>query len=303
MSKTWPKIIRDPVHNIIPFENTECDRLLLNLINSREFQRLRRIKQLGLCEMVFPGANHSRFAHSIGVMHTARMFLERIERVMGKKLDEDKRTLVLSAALLHDLGHGPFSHAFEKVTRTKHEERTLEIIQDESTEIHARLSEMDKQWPQKFPVLLAPFFYKGAEDGDKDDGNEKPIVEGYFTQIVSSQLDADRFDYLIRDSDATGTDYGNFDLRWIIQHFYLNEGKGRFYLEPKPGQPPKPTFSPATTCTAPSIFIKQSERRKSCSAWRSSVTRSCCRRQKLAKPDPGLCRMCILTWFRLFLET
>ena len=78
MSGAWPKIIRDPVHNIVPFEDNPCDQLLLDLINTREFQRLRRIKQLGMSELVFPAANHSRFAHSIGVMHNARRFLDRL---------------------------------------------------------------------------------------------------------------------------------------------------------------------------------------------------------------------------------
>ena len=74
MSDKWPKVIRDPVHNIIPFEDRPWDRRLLRLINAKEFQRLRRIKQLGVSNLVFPGADHTRFAHCIGVMHTAKMF-------------------------------------------------------------------------------------------------------------------------------------------------------------------------------------------------------------------------------------
>ncbi len=116
MSGTWPKVIRDPVHNIIPFQDTPCDRLLLDLINTKEFQRLRRVKQLGASHLVFPGADHSRFAHSIGVMHTARKFLDCLVRTSPVELTEDLRTVVLSAALLHDTGHGPFSHAFENIT-------------------------------------------------------------------------------------------------------------------------------------------------------------------------------------------
>jgi len=137
MGHRWPRVIRDPVHDIVPFEDTPCDRLLLVLINTREFQRLRRIRQLGMSEMVFPGANHSRFAHSIGVMHVARRILERVETVRGqkKKLEEEQKTAVLAAALLHDIGHGPFSHAFEKVAGQKHEARTLEIILDRKTEV------------------------------------------------------------------------------------------------------------------------------------------------------------------------
>lgn len=115
MSETWPKVIRDPLHNIIPFEDRPWDRLLLSLINAKEFQRLRRIKQLGVSNFVFPGADHTRFAHCIGVMHTAKMFLERLETVLGRPTPEEQRTAVLTAALLHDVGHGPFY--FHKTTR------------------------------------------------------------------------------------------------------------------------------------------------------------------------------------------
>ena len=128
MAGTWPKVIRDPVHELDSVRGYPCDRLLWDLINTREFQRLRRIKQLGVCELVFPGANHSRFAHSIGVMHVARSFLARIRRVWPELLDEERETLVLAAALVHDVGHGPFSHSFESVTGDRHESRTLEII-------------------------------------------------------------------------------------------------------------------------------------------------------------------------------
>src|ERR1039457_4488894 len=111
MSTKWPKLLHDSVHHLIAFEESDCDKLLLDLINTREFQRLRRIKQLGFSETVFPGANHSRFAHCIGVLQMARLFLHRLRAVAGT-VDENARTIVLCAALLHDLGHGPCSHAF-----------------------------------------------------------------------------------------------------------------------------------------------------------------------------------------------
>ena len=216
MSKTWPQVIRDPVHNIIAFEDTDCDRLLFNLINSKEFQRLRRIKQLGLSDMVFPGANHSRFAHSIGVMQNARNFLDRIQRAYGKLADRH-RMLVAAAALLHDLGHGPFSHAFENVTGDSHEYRTLEIIRDPSTEIHQILTNADKDLPEH----LAWFFDEDIEE----DQLEAAAIPAFLTQIVSSQLDADRFDYLLRDCHATGAEYGKFDVQWILQHLRVTEVK------------------------------------------------------------------------------
>ena len=225
MSKLWPKVIRDPVHNIIPFEDTPCDHLLLDLINTKEFQRLRRIKQLGMSDLVFPGANHSRFAHSIGVMHVARRMMDRVSRLVGEEIDEDQQTAVLVAALLHDIGHGPFSHAFEKVTGQHHEARTLEIIQGDETEIGKRLRASDLQLPDR----LAAFFDEDI-DTEQEQGREIPK---YLTQIVSSQLDADRFDYLLRDTHATGTDYGRFDLDWLISQLFVDQERRRFYIGSK----------------------------------------------------------------------
>jgi uncharacterized protein len=222
MSDSWPKLIRDPVHNIISFENDPCDQLLLKLINTREFQRLRRIKQLGLSQLVFPGADHSRFAHSIGVMQVARRFLNRISNIGSKQISDDQRTVVLSAALLHDIGHGPFSHAFEKVSGEKHEKRTLEIILETSTEVNQVLRNHDQGLPDRLKV----FFDEDLEDSQR----EQADIPAYLTQIVTSQLDADRFDYLLRDSYATGTDYGKFDLEWLLQHLNIDDDKGRFYL-------------------------------------------------------------------------
>ena len=222
MSEKWPKVIRDPVHNIVPFEDTKWDRLLLQLINAREFQRLRRIKQLGVSNFVFPGADHTRFAHSIGVMHTARMFLDRISAVLGRRINREQRTAVLAAALLHDIGHGPFSHAFEKVTTEHHEKRTREIITDGTTEVNKALTKSGK----KLPEMIDNFFSEDVEENSKDRGP----IPAYLTQIVSSQLDADRFDYLLRDSYATGTDYGRFDLKWLLHNLFLDEARSRFYL-------------------------------------------------------------------------
>jgi len=225
MSDSWPKIIRDPVHNIVPFEDDDCDKLLLRLINTKEFQRLRRIKQLGLSQLVFPGADHSRFAHSIGVMHLARRMLDHVSRLCPECVDDDQRAVVLAAALLHDVGHGPFSHAFEKITGDKHEKRTLEIITTTGTEVNDVLTEFDPELPDHLKV----FFDEDLEE----EAREGAIVPPYLTQIVSSQLDADRFDYLLRDSYSTGAEYGRFDLEWMLQHIDVDDGKGRFFLHGK----------------------------------------------------------------------
>lgn len=225
MGDTWPRIIRDPVHNIIPFADDDCDRLLLSLINTKEFQRLRRIKQLGLSQLVFPGADHSRFAHSIGVMHFAQRMLDRLIAVRPSCATSEQRLIVLAAALLHDVGHGPFSHAFESITGDKHERRTLEIIRSGDSEVNRVLRRFDAKLPEKLTVFFDEELAVDARDGS--------LVPPYLTQIVSSQLDADRFDYLLRDSYSTGTEYGRFDHGWLLQHLDVDERRGRVFLHAK----------------------------------------------------------------------
>jgi HD superfamily phosphohydrolase len=224
MSRIWPKVFRDPVHNLIAFEDNPCDQLMLALINAREVQRLRRIKQLGFSELVFPGANHSRFAHSLGVLHTARLFLDQMQHVQGRPLAPEHRAFILAAALLHDVGHGPFSHVFEQVTGQRHEAYTRVILQSDQTEVHQRLLEFDPAMPEQ----LALFF-----DEDSDEEQRTGGLPGYLTPIVSGQLDADRCDYLLRDSHATGTNQGNFDLQWMLAQLRPDPAGKRFYLTHK----------------------------------------------------------------------
>jgi HD superfamily phosphohydrolase len=209
------KVFRDPIHNLIEFQDEPEDRLLLGLINTREMQRLRRIKQMGVSEQVFPGADHSRFAHSLGVLHVARQFLAQLSR-WGPPPPPELRACVLCAALLHDVGHGPFSHVFELVTGKPHEGMTRQIIQDPATEVNACL----KKHSADLPGRLAQFF-DDAEDA------------GHLARIVSGQLDADRCDYLLRDSHATGTNYGNFDLAWMLAQLRPDPDNRRFYLTRK----------------------------------------------------------------------
>src|SRR4051812_17554068 len=106
-----PQRIRDPIHDLIEFGTSDFEQMAWSLICTPEFQRLRRIKQLGFSELVFPGATHSRFAHSIGVFHTARALAGRIKIYLGKE-DVERAETAMAAALVHDLGHGPFSHSF-----------------------------------------------------------------------------------------------------------------------------------------------------------------------------------------------
>jgi uncharacterized protein len=110
-SDAKPRRIRDPIHDLIEFEGKGFERMAWSLLETKEFQRLRRIRQLGFSELVFPGATHSRFAHSVGVFHTARQLTNHIERKHGQ--NDDRSRVAMAAALVHDVGHGPFSHAFE----------------------------------------------------------------------------------------------------------------------------------------------------------------------------------------------
>lgn len=221
MSSSWPRAIRDPIHNIIRFGNNACDRLLWKLIDTTEFQRLRRIKQVGMSELVFPGATHTRFAHSVGVMHVARRMLDSLAE-KGVSVEERTRIVVLCAALLHDTGHGPFSHAFEAVTKIKHEKYTNEVISDPDTEVNRRLREHDSTLPE----LVAQFL-------DESPDSSCPPFPPFFTHLVHSQLDADRLDYLLRDSQATGTHYGRFDLDWLLDHLSADTTKGCLFLDRK----------------------------------------------------------------------
>jgi hypothetical protein len=155
----------------------------------------------------------------------ARKFLARIEEVTGRRFHDFERAVVLSAALLHDIGHGPFSHVFEKVSEEHHERRTREIVLDSGTEVNRVLAEIDGALPN----AVAAFWDKSIEDPSENHAD----VPSFLTQIVSSQLDADRFDYLIRDSYAAGVEYGTFDFNWLINHLYLDEDRHRFFLSNK----------------------------------------------------------------------
>jgi HD superfamily phosphohydrolase len=203
------KIIRDPVHDVIAFRTDRpAEALLFRLINAAEFQRLRRIRQLGMASLTYPGADHSRYSHSLGVMQTARRMLEQLGRSIP--IDEGERTLCLAACLLHDLGHGPFSHVFERVSGMSHEGLTRRIILDETSDVHRLLSEYDAAMPLRVVELL-----------------QGRGVRAFFCDILASQLDADRFDYLLRDNLMTGSRYGGFDLNWLLHALAVHEPSGK----------------------------------------------------------------------------
>ncbi len=139
-----PERIRDPVHDLIEFSRDDFDQTIWDALESAEFQRLRRIKQLGFSELVFPGATHSRFAHSVGVFHTARRLSALIRNRLPDSFDLNRARIATAAALVHDLGHGPFSHAFEGALKRlgvakRHEDWTVAIVSGD-TEVSEVLS-------------------------------------------------------------------------------------------------------------------------------------------------------------------
>ncbi len=216
------KVFRDPVYNLIFFDKAE-DLLLLKLIDTYEFQRLRRIRQLGVSWLTYPTAVHTRFSHSLGVAYLAGEIFDRLN--LKDKIefeDEDglyelKRNelklLLKTTALLHDIGHGPFSHAFEEVIGQKHEKWSKEIIMNENSSINRIIVEDDEILNKAVPLEIRKKFPKWIGD----------ILDGlfplrYINEIISSQMDADRFDYLLRDAYMCGVDYAKFDLEWILNN-------------------------------------------------------------------------------------
>jgi uncharacterized protein len=212
MSAMSERIYRDPVHNIIRLRtDTREGRLLVNLVDAPEFQRLRRIKQLGLALYTYQGAEHSRFAHSLGVLHLITRVLDRLGE--NYQINEEDRAAARAAALLHDIGHGSFSHVMENVLGFHHEAWTVRAVLSEETEINAVLREYSPQLPARVAEII--------------EGKFQPAFLG---QLVSSQLDVDRMDYLLRDSLMTGAKYGIYDLEWIINALAVDEENDRIYV-------------------------------------------------------------------------
>ncbi|MEW5795905.1 MAG: HD domain-containing protein [Candidatus Zixiibacteriota bacterium] len=190
-----PKFIRDPIHDLIQID----DQMVLNVLSTEPIQRLKYIRQLGVAFFVYPGADHSRFSHSLGVYHLARRVLNQIHED-----DSERRKIIQLAALLHDTGHGPFSHLFEAALKEvkyahfeKHEKWTNRIVMEH---------------PQVLQVL-----------GESMCGHVRDVIAGFYKpqylgSIVNSQLDVDRFDYMLRDSHMTGVHYGKFDLTWMLRN-------------------------------------------------------------------------------------
>ncbi|MBY0097458.1 HD domain-containing protein [Mesobacillus maritimus] len=188
------KVFKDPVHRYIHVQ----DQVIWDLVGTKEFQRLRRIKQLGTTFLTFHGAEHSRFNHSLGVYEIVRRIVDTV--FVGRpEWNQEDRLLSLCAALLHDLGHGPYSHSFEKVFELDHEYFTKAIILGK-TEVNQVLSRISPDFPKKVAEVI-------------DKTYENKLV----VSLISSQIDADRMDYLQRDAYYTGVSYGHFDMERILR--------------------------------------------------------------------------------------
>lgn len=178
--------IKDPIHGYIDVSDDD-----LSIINSRSFQRLRHINQLGLCSAVYPSANHSRFSHSLGVMHLADQLSSSIS------LKEDRRRESMIAGLLHDVGHLPFSHTLEPILKDRagieHEDLSCQVISNMSENSSISLGAE----PSKLKDII-----KGRYDG---------------LNIINSEIDCDRLDYLLRDSYNTGIQLGTIELDTLIK--------------------------------------------------------------------------------------
>jgi len=202
--------VRDPLHDLIEFDSEEFEHTLWRVVQTKPFQRLRRVKQLGFSDFVYPSANHTRFAHSLGVFHTARLLMKVIEKHLGETIFKPTRSdLALAAALVHDLGHGPFSHAFEDVGKrlgiaaANHELITERLIRD--SEITEAMSPKGSGFANDVADVIknAPADIYGA--------------------VVSSQFDADRLDYMQRDRLMTGAQIGGIDFKWLLANLEVGE--------------------------------------------------------------------------------
>lgn len=197
------KVFKDPVHNYIHVQ----DEVIWSLINTQEFQRLRRIRQLGTSYLTFHGAEHSRFSHSLGVYEITRRIISQFERGAYPDWPSEEKLVALCAALLHDLGHGPFSHSIEQAFEMHHEDWTCKILLGD-TEVSSVLRTIGDDFPEKVASVIR-----------KDYDN--PIV----VNLVSSPLDADRMDYLLRDAYFTGVNYGTIDMDRILRMLRPYQGR------------------------------------------------------------------------------
>lgn len=190
------KYVRDPVHGYIGMTDVEKQ-----VIDTLPLQRLRGIKQLSVTYITYPGADHSRFSHVLGTMHLAGQIAENLRRSVS--LNDDEWQMVRLAGLLHDVGHGPFSHSYEEILvkyrNLNHEQMGREVLEK------SELSD-----------VLKSCGFRPAEIIELTFGKPK-CEKQYLRQIIASQVDADKMDFLLRDSYFTGVEYGHIDVNRLIQ--------------------------------------------------------------------------------------
>ena len=208
------RIFHDPIHKEIVFDFGKPEELMiLELIDTVAFQRLRRIKQLGAASLLFHGAESSRFTHSIGVFCIARKIYERL--IESKPSFCENKFVLYGAALLHDLGHGPLSHTSEAIFDHNHEAWSQNLVKNYSP-ISTLLENYDKELPQQISELFS----------------SKQLFSKPLKTLISSEIDCDRLDYLLRDSYNTGTKYGLIDLERIISALTFSPD-GNIGIKPK----------------------------------------------------------------------
>jgi HD superfamily phosphohydrolase len=223
-----PKFYRDPVHGQIRFDRVDqavppsadsqperaLSYLICRLIDSPEFQRLRHIRQNGLVNTVFHGAEHSRFGHSLGCAYLAREMYYRIVRNMDEAVDGPRLLATTAAALLHDVGHGPFSHVLEEILHSygipfDHELMTYRFITEAQSSVHGLLATMDPA----LPAEVGLYIHKRARAKLVQAQKHR---DHWCYKLVSSQIDADRLDYLVRDAYYAGLEGHGFDLQRLL---------------------------------------------------------------------------------------
>jgi len=199
-----PRIFRDPVHGDITFPRGPFQRLLESVIDTEMFQRLRGIRQTAVMNLVFHGAEHSRFVHSMGAAHVAGSMVDAAAQNSGLVVPARDREDTVLAALLHDVGHGPFSHSLEEIIGPSfaHERMSVRILSEPESQIHALLAAHDPGLPQRLCAFIE---------------HRPGAAADWHHAIVSSQLDADRLDYLARDALMGGIRTHAFDLGRLVR--------------------------------------------------------------------------------------
>lgn len=226
------KIIRDAVHGDIFVEDK-----FLKIIDTPEFQRMRRIKQLSVANIVFPSADHTRFSHSLGCFYVMKQIIAHFDSIFGKmgiEVSKQDKDIALLAALLHDIGHGPFSHAFEDIhpkgaAQVSHETWTSRIITCHSGTIYKQIEEtFGKGTAEKVSELIEK--QRRVKSSEENYIIEKIDIFSVLSSLISSQLDADRLDYLVRDAYNCGVSFGKIDIQRIISALSLTVYDNQYYV-------------------------------------------------------------------------